>query len=215
MTRADHDTALTTEPPYGAAVVVYRRAGAGVEFLLLQRSPRDPAFAAAWAWGPPSGGRHPAKPLDRCAARELCEETVLRLPVRPTGAAALEWTVYRAEAPRGAGVAFAAEHDEYRWLPLAQALALATPAAVRAGRTRGGATMAKRGEPRSGSAAERRALHRAPVPDTRRARGGVGSLAGRGGRLRGVGVAALCHGVARRLGRRTGGVNSDVVERPY
>ncbi len=128
-----HAPALPPAPPYGAAVVVYRRAGADTEFLVLHRSPRDPDFAAEWAWGPPSGGRHPGEPLDRCAARELCEETGLRLPVRRTEAGAPDWAVYLAEAPRGAGVALSAEHDEYRWLPLAQALALATPAVVRAG----------------------------------------------------------------------------------
>jgi len=136
MTQADHDTALTREPPYGAAVVVYRRVGAGVEFLLLHRSPRDPDFAAEWAWGPPSGGRHPGEPLDRCAARELCEETGLRLPVRTTGAGSPDWAVYLAEAPLGAVVTLSAENDEYRWLPLARALALATPTVVRAGLAR-------------------------------------------------------------------------------
>ncbi len=126
------ETGMSPDPPYGATVVVYRRAQGQVEFLLLHRDPRDPDFAEEWSWGSPAGGRHPGEPPDRCAARELFEETGLRLQVRETDAGSPEWCVYVAEAPTDAPVVLSHEHDAYRWLPLAEALAHATPEVVRA-----------------------------------------------------------------------------------
>src|SRR4051812_33640184 len=123
---------MTEQPPYGAAVVVYRQGQVEVEFLLLHCSPLDPDFAEDWAWGPPSGGRHPDEPIDYCAIRELFEETGLQLPVRKTNAGSAEWVVYLAEAPHGARVELSSEHDQYQWLPLEQALMHATPEVVRA-----------------------------------------------------------------------------------
>jgi 8-oxo-dGTP pyrophosphatase MutT (NUDIX family) len=132
MEQTPFDNSISQEPPYGASVVVYRRGQTRVDFLMLHRNFLDPEFADDWAWGSPSGGRHPGEPIDRCATRELFEETGLRLQVRRTDAGSSEWVVYLAEAPQDAWVELSSEHDEYRWLQLEEALIHATPEVVRA-----------------------------------------------------------------------------------
>ncbi len=123
---------ISREPPYGAMVVVYRQAGHRSEFLVLHRGQYGPEFAGEWAWGPPSGARYPGEAIDRCAARELVEETGLDLSPRRTDAGSADWFVYLAAAPSDADVQLSDEHDRYAWLPLVEAAACITPADVRA-----------------------------------------------------------------------------------
>jgi hypothetical protein len=69
---------IAPDPPFGAAIVVFREndaAGGLLQFLLLHRVPRGTDDDGAWAWGPPAGARHPGEPLLACATRELREET--------------------------------------------------------------------------------------------------------------------------------------------
>jgi 8-oxo-dGTP pyrophosphatase MutT (NUDIX family) len=122
---------IADSPPTGAAIVVYRRLGDRVELLLLHRAHIGPDFADDWAWGPPSGCRFPGEDIDRCAARELAEETGLALPVRRIDAESGPWVYYLAEAPLEAEIALSAEHDRYAWLPIDRAVDAASPEVVR------------------------------------------------------------------------------------
>ena len=112
---------MSQTPPYGAVVVVYREGGAGREFLLLHRAHHGPEYEGDWAWGPPSGARYPGEEIDRCAARELYEETGIELSPRPIDLEQQDWPVYLLEAPLGIAVTLSAEHDCYAWLPLEEA----------------------------------------------------------------------------------------------
>src|SRR5262245_9418132 len=121
------DAPITPTPPYGATVIVYRETAAGREFLVLHRSHYGPDYAGDWAWGPPSGERLPDEAFDRCAERELIEETGLRLVLQKVGTEPWDWLVYLAKAPEDATVLLSPEHDRYVWLPIDQATSLVTP----------------------------------------------------------------------------------------
>jgi 8-oxo-dGTP pyrophosphatase MutT (NUDIX family) len=82
--------------------------------------------------GPPSGVRLPDEAPDRCAARELFEETGLQLVLHRTDICAGDWLVYHAESPQDAAVTLSAEHDRFAWLSLDRALELVTPVVVNA-----------------------------------------------------------------------------------
>ena len=121
---------VTVEPPYGAAVLVWREAAPERHWLVLHRAHRGPAYEGEWAWGPPSGARLPGESLDACARRELREEAGLELDCVPTELGTGEWAVYVAEAPADAAVVLSPEHDGHRWLPLDDAVARCLPAHV-------------------------------------------------------------------------------------
>src|SRR5438552_1122374 len=114
------------EPPFGTAIVVYRRRGGDIEFLMLHR-----AIEGNWAWGPPTGARRPDENLNLTAARELVETTGLALPLTRTQLGSWDWLVCMAEAPPDATVLISEEHDRYAWLPASAALQLVSPDEVR------------------------------------------------------------------------------------
>lgn len=118
-------------PPFGATVVVSWEDADEVRFLMLHRAHQGPDFAGDWAWGPPSGARHPDEPIERCAERELLEETGLQIPLTLTSAGSADWVVYRASVDAATEIQLSAEHDRYAWLPLPEAARLAGPAIVR------------------------------------------------------------------------------------
>ncbi|HET7038018.1 MAG TPA: NUDIX domain-containing protein [Thermomicrobiaceae bacterium] len=122
---------VSREAPFGAAVVVCRHGERGPELLVLHRAQLGPDFEGDWAWGPPSGARYPGESIAVCAARELREETGLRLPLRPAGGPG-DWAVYLAEAPRDAEIRLSPEHDRFAWLPIDEAVGRTSPADVRA-----------------------------------------------------------------------------------
>jgi 8-oxo-dGTP pyrophosphatase MutT (NUDIX family) len=118
--------------PHGATVVVFRRAAAGLELLLLHRAHSGPDYEGDWAWTPPAGARLPGEPVGACARRELWEETGLRLDVTPTDCGTEEWRVYVTEAPPGASVTLEheREHDRYEWVPARVAFVRCRPQQV-------------------------------------------------------------------------------------
>lgn len=118
---------ISPDPPYGTAIVVFQRAEEGFLYLVLHRQGGGPDFAGDWAWGPPAGCRLPGEPVERCASRELEEETGLKLPCTPTYVGGDEWYVYYTEAPLGVSVALSAEHDRFEWLPAREAAARCLP----------------------------------------------------------------------------------------
>lgn len=107
-----------TDASSGVAVVVWRRR-AGLEVLLLHRSLFGEDFAGEWAWTTPGGAREPDEPPAATAARELYEETGLKLTCRPVRSAVaeaqdeIEVDVFAAEAPADARVHLSEEHDRY------------------------------------------------------------------------------------------------------
>lgn len=121
---------VSPDPPYGAAIVVYRREASRVVYLVLHRGHRGPDFDGDWAWGPPSGARLPSEPIDACARRELREETGLDLPLTRVGDPGDPWQLYMAEAPPGTDIRLSAEHDRYEWLPAGEAAARCLPPLV-------------------------------------------------------------------------------------
>ncbi|HEV8634812.1 MAG TPA: NUDIX domain-containing protein [Chloroflexota bacterium] len=118
--------------PTGAIVIVYRRGGRGIEYLVMHRGHAGPAYEGDWAWGPPSGAREPGETIDACARRELLEETGLRLDCTFACLDESGWPVYLAEAPADCAVCLSDEHDRFEWLPRAEAAGRTTPTVVRA-----------------------------------------------------------------------------------
>ena len=121
---------VAPDPPFGASIIVFRRAGGRIFFLVLHRAQLGPDFEGDWAWGPPAGARLPGENIDNCARRELAEETGLDLPLRPSSAGTFEWAAYLAEAPMTAEVQLSAEHDRWGWLPLEDAVRRCLPSVV-------------------------------------------------------------------------------------
>ena len=121
---------ISPEPPYGAMVVVYRRGIDEVEFLVLHRAHEGADYEGEWPWTPPSGARYPGEPIERCAARELREETGLELSLERTGYGDREWYVYVAEARPSDGVKLGKEHDRYEWVGVEEAVRRCPPARV-------------------------------------------------------------------------------------
>jgi SAM-dependent methyltransferase/8-oxo-dGTP pyrophosphatase MutT (NUDIX family) len=123
---------ISTEPPYGATVVVYRGHGAATEVLLLHRAHHGPEYAGDWAWTPPAGARLPGEHIEECARRELREETGLDLPLRLTECGAADWPHFVAEAAHDAAIVLDAEHDRFEWAAADQAPRQCLPEEVRA-----------------------------------------------------------------------------------
>jgi 8-oxo-dGTP pyrophosphatase MutT (NUDIX family) len=104
----------------------------GKEFLLLHRlAPGGPDFDGDWAWTPPSGGRRPGEAPDAAAARELCEETGLTLPLTSLDHSVTEdVALYVARAPMDANIVLDDDHDRLLWLPIEEALPKRLPPVV-------------------------------------------------------------------------------------
>ncbi len=125
---------IATEPPYGAAIIVYRRAGYNrrkktpcelapeYEFLILHRSYGGTGYEGAWAWTPPSGARQPGEDIEACAARELKEEVGLMfLPLHRTDCGQADWVVYTVQVDAEATLRLSLEHDRCEWVCLEEA----------------------------------------------------------------------------------------------
>ncbi len=109
---------VSSEPPFGASVVVYRRGADGLEFLLLHRAHAGPEYEGDWAWTPPSGARFPGEELQECALRELKEESGLELLIEETHSSTEEWAVFMAEASSNSPIHVDSEHDRFEWMAL-------------------------------------------------------------------------------------------------
>ena len=119
------------DPPFGAAVIVYRPGEMGREFLLLHRSHAGPDYEGDWAWTPPSGARLPGEAIEACAQRELLEEAGLSVLARALPDAAADWAVFEVEVGPDAQVVLGdVEHDRFEWVSLAEALRRCLPAKV-------------------------------------------------------------------------------------
>jgi len=71
-----------TDTSSGVAILVWRREPV-LEVLLLHRSLFGESFDGDWAWTTPGGAREPGEAPATTAARELFEETGLRLTCIP------------------------------------------------------------------------------------------------------------------------------------
>ncbi|MFL5936546.1 MAG: NUDIX domain-containing protein [Gaiellaceae bacterium] len=121
---------VAREKPYGASILVWRRARDGRRWLVLHRGRPGVDDAGDWAWTPPAGARLPGEAVLACAERELREETGLSLPLTETGLGGDDWPLFAAEAPPDAEVRLDDEHDRYEWLSLEDAAARCFPAFV-------------------------------------------------------------------------------------
>ncbi|CAA9545939.1 MAG: hypothetical protein AVDCRST_MAG33-418 [uncultured Thermomicrobiales bacterium] len=122
---------VSPEPPFGAAIIVYRRPRPGaIELLVLHRRAATDD-QVDWAWGPPSGARWPGEPIGETARRELREETGLARYPRPVVTSGTDWPVFTIEIDTGAAIMLSGEHDRYAWLSPASALEVSGPDLVR------------------------------------------------------------------------------------
>jgi 8-oxo-dGTP pyrophosphatase MutT (NUDIX family) len=130
------DTWFVGERESGVAIVVWRQLH-HVEVLLLHRSRFGVDFDGEWAWTTPGGGRGPEERPQEAAARELLEETGLRLMcepvVSPTAAAQRDFdvSVFAARVHDATEVRLSEEHDRYEWV-LPEQLTRCQPAWVHA-----------------------------------------------------------------------------------
>ena len=121
---------VSSDPPHGCSVVVFRWVDEALELLLLHRRHHGPEYEGDWAWTSPSGARLPGEPIAECARRELAEETGLELPIQPTACGTVEWHLYVAEAPLDAYIVLDIEHDRFEWLSTEEALPRISPEQV-------------------------------------------------------------------------------------
>jgi 8-oxo-dGTP pyrophosphatase MutT (NUDIX family) len=122
---------ISSTPPYGAMIVVYRGSGARRVFLLLHRKHQGPDYEGPWAWGPPSGARYPEEDIDRCAERELLEETGLEGKPRPLQGSGEDWPTYVLEAAHDTQPRLSEEHDRWCWVTAEKAISRIEPQVVR------------------------------------------------------------------------------------
>jgi 8-oxo-dGTP pyrophosphatase MutT (NUDIX family) len=120
---------IADDLPTGTVVAVFRRRDECIEWLVLHRAHRGPAFDGDWAWGAPSGCRLPGEAVEDCAHRELFEETGLDSSPAPL-LHDDEWPLFMVEAPTGTEVRLSREHDAYRWVDLLTACGLIKPELV-------------------------------------------------------------------------------------
>ena len=127
ITRTWDGLPISPDPPFGATIVVFRRATDGLELLLLHRAHHGPEYEGDWAWTPPAGSRLPGEPIEACARRELLEESGLDLDITPTDCGTAAWPVFVVEVPYETPVTLDAEHDRFEWVPCPVALERCRP----------------------------------------------------------------------------------------
>ncbi|NNN12314.1 MAG: HAD hydrolase family protein [Acidimicrobiaceae bacterium] len=111
-------------------MIIYRTTKDRFELLILHRVgyPRDDAD---WAWTPPGGGRIDGESPLECALRELKEETGIELDSEATLTSLVDdWYFFQKEVQTTNIVIDTAEHDDYRWMSLEEALELCSPQVV-------------------------------------------------------------------------------------
>ena len=121
---------VAQDQPRGVGVVVFRNSVVGREYLILHRAHLSDGYEGEWAWGGPGGARLPGEAVDRCAKRELVEETGLDLEVHRTDFGNEACVIYVAVAPPDASVRLSEEHDRFEWVPLAEAVSRCSPPEV-------------------------------------------------------------------------------------
>jgi 8-oxo-dGTP pyrophosphatase MutT (NUDIX family) len=121
MTLTVVDTGAVTDTSSGVAVVVWRRKPE-LEVLLLHRGLFGESFDGDWAWTTPGGACEPSEAPATTAARELFEETGLRLTCVPAiskvaaAQSAIDVDVFTAEADAEQTVHLSDEHDRHEWV---------------------------------------------------------------------------------------------------
>lgn len=122
---------VSRERPHGATVVVASESPAGWRYLLLHRAHHGPDFEGDWAWTPPAGARLPGEDIAACAARELEEESGLRVTPKPLLVDDVDWAVFELVVPWPTPIAVdGVEHDRCEWVTLDEACARCLPAVV-------------------------------------------------------------------------------------
>jgi len=114
-------------------VVVSCSSGGQRLYLLLHRAHQGPDFEGDWAWTPPSGARFPDEDPERCAHRELMEETGLTGPLVSVSWDNPEWAVFRLDLATISIVRLDDEHDRFEWVNVEEARRRCQPAVVRKG----------------------------------------------------------------------------------
>lgn len=121
---------VSSEPPFGVSIIVYRITISGLEFLILHRAHKGANFNGDWAWTPPAGARFPKEDIKICALRELKEETGLELKIQKTSFGTEDWVVFMAKAHEDSQVIIDSEHDHFRWMDISKAKGHCHPKSV-------------------------------------------------------------------------------------
>jgi 8-oxo-dGTP pyrophosphatase MutT (NUDIX family) len=102
---------VSSDPPFGATIIVRCPSDSGDLYLLLHRA--NASNDEHWAWTPPSGVRLPSEPVVECAKRELGEETGLWMEPFPTRFGTDDWPVSMVEIDPESKIVLSAEHDRF------------------------------------------------------------------------------------------------------
>lgn len=119
---------ISSEPPHGAAILVYRRVGGRIDFLLLHRAGQPQT--GDWVWTPPAGARLPGEEIETCAKRELREEAALELTLTASDFGSENWPQFLAEAPPECEIRLSEEHDSWEWVEANEACERVLPVVV-------------------------------------------------------------------------------------
>ncbi len=114
----------------GASVIVHRMVEDRFELLILHRVgyPKDDSD---WAWTPAGGARIEGESPLECAVRELKEETGIELEQEPSLCSVTkDWYFFHSEVEGRSVEVDTAEHDEYRWVGLEEAIEKCNPHVV-------------------------------------------------------------------------------------
>ncbi|KGX85212.1 NUDIX domain-containing protein [Pontibacillus litoralis] len=120
---------VSTVPPYGMAVIVFKIVEERILYLILRRSWKK--RNESWEWGPPGGARIPGESIEACMKRELYEETGLNLNAKLTHIGDKSWYVYYLAIGINEKIILSKEHDDYLWVPLEEAIERCSPAIVK------------------------------------------------------------------------------------
>lgn len=109
-------------------VAVISQAPDGPRFLLLHNAECAPGEEGDWAWGSPSGCLEPDEDVATCAARELFEETGIRVEPRPVATEGVRWAIFYLEVPWRTEVRLDPnEHNDFMWATFDDACRLCRP----------------------------------------------------------------------------------------
>ncbi|MDQ3307076.1 MAG: GNAT family N-acetyltransferase [Actinomycetota bacterium] len=125
--------AIADEHPHGSSVVVRRRRGDRLEYLLLHRNVNGADYEGDWAWTSPAGARQPGEAVYPAALRELAEEAGLTALAPWAVDLSARWGVFAVDVEPATTIDLVVpEHDRYEWLPPAECLRRVLPPSVAA-----------------------------------------------------------------------------------
>jgi len=123
--------AIADEHPYGSSVVVRRRRGDHLDYLLLHRNANGPDYEGDWAWTSPAGARQPGEAVYPGVLRELAEEAGLTALAPWAVDLSARWCVFAVDVEPATSIDLVdPEHDRYEWLSSEECLRRVLPPSI-------------------------------------------------------------------------------------